>query len=524
MAINFIPNDPAAAQPAQRRISPAADRSASRVRFVAGAMPPEAQYAPGTPDFVAWQCREAAWRTLDVFEGICGPLVGWRGSAAVKTLRMVHNGGVDLNAYYDRRSISFFQFPVAGRLVFSGASSDVVAHETGHAILDALRPDLFGVEMMEVAAFHEGFGDCIAIMFALSDQATRQALLTGANPLRRPNFVEATAEQLADAIRVAVSPRHNAAAPRRANNSFTWSLPQTLPANGPPGTLINEAHSLGQLVSGIYYDLIAALFQLRGTGQAALWSSCELATRLAVKAAVRAPVRPRFFEAWGRMMLLVDSSDHGGANQAIIRAAFARHGIAIGTAPFLAPQAAVAMVPRGRRRQGIMSVSPQMRLKLKGLLSLDAASPMSVRQLEIAGDAVAEVNSQVEVDLSGLAEILEGVVAHVSRPTLLGEVSGAVAVLGSVQSSMIYASEVRDFVSTLVRRKAIEAVAAGAPRSAVALVRERGRVKGGRKARNGRKAPTAFLARDGVVTHVIAEKGGQRVIERVAFACGCCRR
>ena len=517
MPINYIPNDPRAPQPPQRRISPAPNRASSRVRFVAGTMPPEAQYAPGTRDFVAWQCREAAWRTLDVFEAVCGPLRGWRGSTGARTLRLIHNGGVDLNAYYDRRSIAFFEFPVAGQLVYSGASSDVVAHEAGHAILDALRPDLWGVTMMEVAAFHEGFGDCIAVMFALSDQPTRQALLGGANPLRTANFVEATAEDLSEAIRVAVSPTHNAAAPRRANNAFVWALPQTLPVNGPPGTLINEAHSLGQLVSGVYYDLIAGIFQTRGTGEAALWSSCQLATQIAVKAVVRAPVRPRFFESWGRMMLQVDATDHGGANAAAITAALDRHGIALNTAP-PTPQAAVGRVGRGRRGRGVSTVSPQIRQRLKSLLNLDQASPMAVRQLEIAGENVAEVVSDIPVDLTGLSETLQGVVAHVPRPTWLGEANGAVAVLGNVQSSMIYASEVRDFVSTLVRRRAIDVEGA---QSAVGIVRKRGEAA----SRRSRRPRSGFLARDGVTTHAIVEKGGERVIERIAFACGCpCHR
>ena len=516
MAITFIPNDPKAGKPANRNVTPSKNRPANRVRFVAGAMPPEALYTPGTAQFAAWQCREAAWRTLDVFEGVCGRLPGWRGRTSVKKLQMIHNGGVDLNAYYDRSSISFFQFPVAGKLVYSGASTDVVAHEAGHAILDALRPDLWNVNMIEVAAFHEGFGDCIAILVALSDQATRTALLNGANPLRTPNFVEGTAEDLANAIRIAVSPSHNAAAPRRANNTFAWSLPATLPTSGPPGKLLNESHSFGQLVSGIYWDLIVALFPNNG-GEAALWTACQRATKLIVKAASVAPVRPRFLESWGRMMLATDASDNGGANAAAIRAAFGGRGIAIGAAPFLTPQAAVAPVSRGQRGRGVRKLTPAMRGKLRGLFSLDEATQLTTRVLEIAGDTITEVVSDVTVDLTGVSEMLAGVVDHVPRPALLGEVSGTVAVLGSVQSSMLYASEVRDFVGNLANRGAI---ASDGARSAVTLVRERNRADGG--VGKG-KAGASFVAQDGVVTHVITEKGGERVLERVAFACGCGR-
>jgi hypothetical protein len=229
---------------------------------------------------------------------------------------------------------------------------------------------------------------------------------------------------------------------------------------------------------------------------------------------VLAPVRPRFLENWGRMMLAADSSDNGGVNAAAIKAAFAGRGIAVGAAPFLTPQAAVGAVSRGQRGRGVRKVTPRMRGMLRGLLNLDAASPLSVRALEIAGDAVAEVVADVTVDLTGVSELLAGVVDHVPRPTFLGEVDGKVAVLGSVQSSMLYASEVRDFVGNLAQRGAI---ATDGARSAVKLVRERNRVAG------KEKAGSSFVARDGVVTHVIVEKGTERVLERVAFACGCGR-
>jgi hypothetical protein len=516
MPINFIPNDPASSQPPLRQIAAVQDRASTTVRFIAGGLPPQAVYAPGTPDFVAWQCREAAWRTLDVYEEVCGALAGWRGSPGARTLRMVHNGGVDLNAYYDRRSISFFEFPVGGRLVYSGASSDVVAHETGHAILDALRPDLWGVNMVEVAAFHEGFGDCIAILFTLSDKVTRETLLVGTDPLAQANFVEATAEELSDAIRIAAGPNHNAAAPRRANNNFVWALPQTLPVDGPPGTLINESHSLGQLVSGIYYDLIAAIYRAGGTGEAALWAACTSATRIVVEAAVQAPVQPRFIEGWGQMMLIADDTLNNGANAAAIRGALERHGIAVGATPFLTPQAAIAGGRRRRRRAVTAKnlASAAVRARLRGLMQLAPATPFAVRQLEIAGEPVAEVSADLSVDLTGLSEMLAGVVAHVPRPTLLGQVDGTTAVLGRVQSSFLYSNEVRDFVGTLVRRKAI---AEDAPRSAVALVRERNK-----STRAGRGRPSAgYVARDNVITHVVTQRAGEKVIERVAFACGC---
>jgi hypothetical protein len=498
MTINFIPNDPSAGQPAMRSITPAANRASGRVRFVPGPMPAQANYAPGTPQFVAWQCRQTALTTLDVYESVCGPLIGWQGSGSKKNLAVIHDDPTpDLNAYYNRASISFFHFPVGATLVYSGASTDVVAHEAGHAILDSLRPDLWDVTMMEPAAFHEGFGDCIAVMMALSDKETRQKVLGTGSTISKANFAEATAEELSGAIRAVAGPNHNASLPRRAFNSFLWKLPQTLPANGPPNVLINEVHSLGQLASGVYYDLIANIFAANATKtEVTLWNACKKATNLAVDAVRRAPIRPRFFETWGRTMMVIDNAA-GGANAAHIRAAFARHGITVGTTGFLTPQATLGNTGI-KAASGAGMLTDTAKRGMRSLLGVAPGTSLAMRRVDIGEQAVAEVTAEKPVDLTGLAEKLAGVVARVPQPAFVGEVEGGLAVLGAVQSDFIYSSEVRDFVATLVRKSAID-------------------LGGSKKKGKG----SGFLGRDNVTTHAIERQGRNKVLKRVAFACGC---
>ena len=179
MAINFIPNDPLAqdALP-MRRQAPRPNRRANRARFVmAGAVAP-GLYPPGTAEFLFWQCREAALAAVDTWEILEGPLRQWSPDAVSRKRLPLHpNDGDDLNAYYDRRSLSFFEHTTGAKTTFSGASTDVVAHECGHALLDSIRPDLWDAPFVEVAALHEAFGDCMALLTAFADRPTRQALL-----------------------------------------------------------------------------------------------------------------------------------------------------------------------------------------------------------------------------------------------------------------------------------------------------------------------------------------------------------
>ena len=85
--------------------------------------------------------------------------------------------GVDLNAFYDRNGLHFFHGTVRGTKIYSGESPDVVCHELGHAVLDALKPQLFDVASIEAAAFHESFGDCSAMLSNLMLPSFRHGVL-----------------------------------------------------------------------------------------------------------------------------------------------------------------------------------------------------------------------------------------------------------------------------------------------------------------------------------------------------------
>ena len=546
MTINFIVNDPAVAGTQVQQISPSRNRKRSQPTFVVDRLPAEKPYAENTFEFVAWQAREAALRALGTFESFAGPLKGWMGRATRKKLNLFPDHGEDLNAYYDRDSISFFHFLVGNRTVFSGASTDVVAHETGHAILDALRPDLWNVNMMEVQAFHEGFGDCIAVMTALSDQATRQAILAGDADLSRHNHVEATAEELSAAIGKAISPNHNAAKPRHALNRFQWRLAQSLPNDGKPGVLIDEIHSFGQLTSGCFYDLIIALFKAGPGGEADLLTACRTATKLLAGAATTAPARPRFLETVGRTMLLFDQDENGGANAAFIRTAFSNHGITLSVGAFFAPRGALTPAARAGARRGRKAAAAPRRAAttldaaakghLRSYLDLPPNTRIATQPVNLGGRRAMQVVGLRPVDLTGVSARLANVKAYTPQPAYVGVVEGTQALLGAVDGGALIANEVRDYVRGLVERDLIDF--GGRRRSAKKAARK-GAVKSGRKgskrgpgggakrpsakARRGRRSGAGFAGTAMRPTYAVKRVGREEVLERISFACGCAR-
>src|SRR5262249_3030476 len=117
-------------------------------------------YNPGTAEFRFWAAADALRRGSDYWGGMLDG-VNWQpGGVLPVDLDM----GVDLNAFYDRVGLRFFHGTAGGRRVFSGESPDVVCHELGHAVLDAFKPQLWDAASIEIAAFHESFGDMSALL------------------------------------------------------------------------------------------------------------------------------------------------------------------------------------------------------------------------------------------------------------------------------------------------------------------------------------------------------------------------
>ena len=352
--INYIPNDPLTQNALPMRGQPArADRPATVASFNFEAHGPEAVLPPGRGDFLFWQSCEAALAAVGAWEGFAGPLTRW--AARSNNLRRIDLsttfddgetvGARRLNAYYDGLGVRFFDFDIGAETILSGISTDTVSHEVGHALLDSVRPELFQSMLPEVNAFHEAFGDCVAMLTALADADTRVTVLRATPDLSQPNFVEAGSEYLSDAIRRQfgnVSPSK----PRRALNDYQWQLPSTLPAGDfqdPPELLSREAHSFSRVFTACFYDLIRSLFtSAPAQDEAALAAAAVTAGRLLVAAAGSTPETARYFQGIGRAMAIADQSQNGGANRDRIGAAFGGHGIKLGSAAMTAPTAALA--------------------------------------------------------------------------------------------------------------------------------------------------------------------------------------
>lgn len=273
---------------------------------VEGKTPEPRAYAPDSPEFLHWQLASALERGKRLWARRLPGAGTW---IPGPVLPAVPVAGQDLNAFYDRKALRFFRDADAktGAVVQSGESPDIVTHEQGHAVLDAIRPDLWDAPHFEVAAFHEGFGDLAAIFVALAEPAlaTEAITATKADP-SRSNLVSRLAEELGRALRDGYGP--DAAPPgalRDAVNAFQYENPKGLPDSAPARSLSAEPHSFCRVITGACWDAIVAAFRSApGDDRAgALALAADKIGRLAVAAAETAPTGADFFGRIARRII-----------------------------------------------------------------------------------------------------------------------------------------------------------------------------------------------------------------------------
>ncbi len=308
-------------------------RSGALRANITGRAPAPKDHDAGTTGFRYWACAAAVARGIDYWASHLPKGTTWQ----VGTSLPIHlDDGVDLNAYYSRRTppdtpgLHFFHDRAGDETVYSGESPDVVCHELGHAVLDALRPQLWDAMSGEVAAFHESFGDISALLSALQVPSVRAGLLqeTGGN-LASSSRLSRLAEQLGWAIRLRHPDAVDPDCLRNAVNSFFYQPPEALPPTAPASSLSSEPHSFSRLFTAAFLEAMAGMVAARSTKprDRDLASVSRDAGAILVDGIQAAPVTAQYYAQVAAHMLAADSRLFKGANSPALTSAFVRRGI-----------------------------------------------------------------------------------------------------------------------------------------------------------------------------------------------------
>jgi hypothetical protein len=269
-----------------------------------------------------------------------------------------------------------------------------VCHELGHALLDSFKPQLFDAASIEVAAFHESFGDMSAILSALQLPSVREGVLaeTG-GVLRRASQLSRLAEQLGWAIRQSVPSAVEPDCLRNAVNTFFYRDPDTLPTMAPATALSSEPHSFSRVFTGAFFEGLAGMLATKDTkNEAALLEVSQDMGAILAEGIRAASVVPTFFSQVAATMLGVAATKFSAQGYELpLRSGFVRHGI-------LAPSMAVAATHAPVRAAAVAASTesttlPRLQLSVAeyglGVPSIVVYAAAEPKRLQAAGAALA---------------------------------------------------------------------------------------------------------------------------------------
>lgn len=203
----------------------------------------------GDPAFLQSAVFGGVHKTLAMFEesDALGRRVDWAFDGP--QLLVVPRAGDWANAFYDResRSLQFFFFTPDQRElpVFTAHSQDIIAHETAHAIIDGVVPDLYDAASPESLAIHESIADIATLLMSFRSRQLREAVLrdTG-DSISGSSAFTGVAGQFGAAI-----------------NKEAHSLRELKNAKTMKDVDDSEPHALSQVLSGAIYAVVVGMYE-----------------------------------------------------------------------------------------------------------------------------------------------------------------------------------------------------------------------------------------------------------------------
>ncbi len=192
------------------------------------------------------------------------PIKKWAGT---RELEIWPQASKQLNAFYNRKSLQFCYYPHGGMTLFTSDSADIVTHELGHAILDAIRPDFWHTPSLEISSFHEAFSDICSIFSILQyDSVIRSVLKTTENDIYNSNLASRLAEELGILVHKKLGGNQTGSLAKSLRDPaielFKYKDPKKLPAKGRDNQLLSECHSFGRVFSAAWYQILIKIYKI----------------------------------------------------------------------------------------------------------------------------------------------------------------------------------------------------------------------------------------------------------------------
>jgi hypothetical protein len=233
-------------------------------------------------------------------------------------LLVVPRAGEGANAFYERESHSLQLFSISradGKPPACAClSRDIVSHETAHAILDGIAPDLYSAMNPQSLALHEAIADLTALLMSFRSGKLRKAVLDKTGGKIDDSSAFST---VAPEFGQARDPSGRALYLRNLLNRNTLDPnDSSVDADGVPNRVSRyEPHSLSQVLSGALYTVMtkihASLLATPGWSSGkALFVGGERFKRMILRALDYLPPGDVSFLDYGRAILAADQAAH----------------------------------------------------------------------------------------------------------------------------------------------------------------------------------------------------------------------
>ena len=216
-----------------------------------------------TPEFMQVSTFAAVLKTMYLFEwekkgeeeAILGRPLTW--SFDAPQLFVIPRAGEQANAFYhrDSHSLQFFYFRSPRdrrKIIYTCLSRDIVAHETGHAIVDGIAPDLLDACTPQSLAIHEAIADLTALLMAFASHTLRKEVLkkTEGSIKEDSTAFSTIAEEVGAEIRR-----------RRKGLRNLRNLKNLNPRDEENFVRGDEPHDLSEVLSGALYNVMIQIHE-----------------------------------------------------------------------------------------------------------------------------------------------------------------------------------------------------------------------------------------------------------------------
>lgn len=248
------------------------DAGTGRLRRGARFQPPGGDGEPGgfqiqdaeqldASDVIQVSVFGAVLRTLEMFEedDALGRKVCWAFEGS--QLLVVPRAGEWANAFYQResRSLQFFYFRhplLSGRgeeRIYTCHSQDIIAHETAHAVLDGILPDLYHALSPQALALHEAVADLTAALAAFRCRPlVRQVLRAEGGSIAKSGAFSAIGEQFGQAL----------GHPGQLRDLLNAKTLKPIDGGKAEDVVTSaEPHALSQVIAGALYSVLLRLHE-----------------------------------------------------------------------------------------------------------------------------------------------------------------------------------------------------------------------------------------------------------------------